>query len=75
MLSDRDKKAFHDFKVVEIINQTQVKDLYTFTHPKYADQQTLILSKSSEFMLELLSYNRIFLYQRAGEVDESSTKS
>lgn len=37
VLSDRDKKEFHDFKIVEIINSTEVRDLFIFTHPKYSD--------------------------------------
>jgi len=78
--SERDKKEFHGFKIIEIISadevrEAYVKELISFTHPKYNDQQVLLFNKHSDKMLELLSHNRVFLYTKTFGQEENNQSS
>lgn len=73
--SERDKKEFHEFKIIEIISADEVRELISFTHPKYNDQQVLLFNKHSDKMLELLSHNRVFLYTKTFGQEENNQSS
>lgn len=49
-------KKFHRFMVVEIMNEYEVKEHFTFIHPFYGKgtYQRLYLANNIEFMLERL---------------------
>jgi len=59
-------KKFHNYKVIEIMNETEVKEHFTFIHPFYGvgKYQRLYLSQNMEYMIERLVNQRVFLYQR-----------
>lgn len=49
-------KKFHNFKMIEIINEFTIKEHFTFVHAFYGkgNYQRLYLSSNLEFMLERL---------------------
>lgn len=60
------QKKFHNFKMIEIINEREVKEHFTFIHPFYGKgkYQRIYLSDNMEYMLERLVNQRVFLYQK-----------
>ena len=50
------QKKFHNFKMIEIINEYEVKEHFTFTHPFYGvgNYQRIYFSDDLEYMLERL---------------------
>jgi hypothetical protein len=59
-------KTFHNFKVIEIVNEYEIKEHFTFVHPFYGvgKYQRIYMSSNLEYMLERLQNQRVFLYQR-----------
>lgn len=51
-----EQKKFHKFKVVQLINDSDVKEYCTFVHPFYGvgKYQRITFSDDLEFMLERL---------------------
>lgn len=49
-------KKFHNFKMIEIINEFEIKEHFTFVHAFYGlgNYQRLYLSENLEYMLERL---------------------
>ena len=68
----RTEKNFYEFKLIEIVNEREVKEHMTFVHPFYEDKkrQFLYISNDCKMMFEILNNGRYFLYQKeAGKVD------
>ena len=36
--SHNDEKEFHEFRIIEIIDDKKVKEIYQFIHPKYKEK-------------------------------------
>lgn len=60
------QKKFHNFKLIEIINEIEVKEHFTFIHPFYGigKYQRIYISDNMDYMLERLINQRVFVYQR-----------
>lgn len=60
------QKKFHNFKLIEIVNEYEVKEHFTFIHPFYGkgNYQRIYISDNMEYMIERLVNQRIFLYQK-----------
>ncbi len=59
------KKAFHEFKLIEIISETEVKEHLSFIFPFYAATlQHMFFSSDMQYMHEKLINSRQFLYKR-----------
>lgn len=50
------QKKFHNFKLIEIMNEFEVKEHFTFIHPFYGigKYQRIYISDNMEYMLERL---------------------
>lgn len=50
------QKKFHNFKMIEIVNEYEVKEHFTFTHAFYGtgNYQRIYFSENMEYMLERL---------------------
>ena len=61
-----EKKTFHNFKLIEILNEFEVKEHFTFVfafHGK-GKYQRIYLSDNMEYLLERLNNQRVYLYQK-----------
>ena len=59
-----EKKTFVRYRMIEIMNQTDVEEHFTFIHPWYqGDYQRIYFSDDLRFMLERQK-QRVFLYRR-----------
>ena len=57
------KKTFREFRLVEILSETEVKEHFGFIHPFYeAERQRLYFDCDNNYMIEKLSHPRVFLY-------------
>ena len=54
-----------DFKLIEIINEEEVKEHFSFIHSLYPNEhQRIFFDDNTKFMLEKLTYPRVFLYEK-----------
>jgi len=60
------QKKFHNFKLIEILNEFEVKEHFTFIHPFYGkgSYQRIFLSDNLEYMFERLVNQRCYLYHK-----------
>ncbi len=63
------KKEFRNFKLIEIINEFEVKEHLTFVHPFYgiggsSKYQRLYISDNMKHMIERLDNQRVIFYKR-----------
>jgi hypothetical protein len=60
----RTEKNFYEFRLIEIINEREVKEHLSFIHPFYEDRkrQAIYISNTTEFMFEVLPNGRYFMY-------------
>ena len=60
------QKAFHDYKLIEIINEYEIKEHFSFIHPFYGvgKYQRIYISENMDYMLERLINQKVLLYQR-----------
>jgi|LauGreDrversion4_2_1035121.scaffolds.fasta_scaffold41953_6 hypothetical protein len=71
--NDSIEKEDADFKLLEIVNQREVKIIASFKHPYYKGRkQFLHFSEKGDFMLEILDYNRFNVYQLKGHDTEAN---
>jgi hypothetical protein len=59
-------KKYHNFKLIEIINESEIKEHFTFIHPFYGvgKYQRIYFSENNEYMLERLVNQKVTLYHR-----------
>jgi hypothetical protein len=59
-------KKYHLFKLIEILDERNVKEHLSFYHPFYGSghYQRLYISDDTNYMLERLVNQRVFLYRR-----------
>ena len=51
--------------MINIEDRSTITELFSFVHPRYKDKkQRLYFSNTSETMIEWLSFDHVFLYQR-----------
>jgi len=50
--------------MIQILESKEIKTMYTFIHPRYSEQQLLYFSRNGQLMIEWLTNNRVFLYER-----------
>lgn len=61
----KSEKAFYEYKVIEIINEREVKEHLSFVHPFYEGKvQNIFFSQDNEYMFEHLFNQRYFLYKK-----------
>lgn len=61
-------KTFYEFKIIEIESEVSVIEHAHFIHPVYnQDIQFIYFDQNLQFMLERLSNQRLFLYQRVNK--------
>jgi hypothetical protein len=61
----KSEKAFYEYKLIEIINEREVKEHISFIHPFYEGQcQNIFFSHDHEYMFEHLFNQRYFLYKK-----------
>lgn len=60
------EKNFYVWKLIEIINEREVKEHFTYIHPFYEDRQVqnIFFSQDTEYMFEHLINQRYFLYKK-----------
>ncbi len=56
-------KKFHEFKLVEVLNEMEIKVHSTFVHAVFEMEQKIYLSKNVKWMIERLGYSDVYLYQ------------
>ncbi len=61
------EKKFHNFKLIEILNESEIKEHFRFVHPFYGKgkYQRIYLANNMEYMLERLINQKVLLYKRA----------
>ena len=65
-------KAYHQFKLVEIVNEREVKEVASFTYPFWKEQmQYLYFSEDAKFMYERLFFERAQIYERVNVKDSA----
>jgi len=59
-----EEKDFYEFKVIEIIDETTVKEYFSFVFPifKKAKSQFLYLSENLEYLFEKIDNERNYIY-------------
>ena len=63
------KKELREFKLIEIINEDEVKEHIQFIHPVYPNEhQRIFFSDNNQYMLEKFTHPRVFIYEKI-EVD------
>jgi hypothetical protein len=62
----KNDKSFHEFKLIEIVNEREVKEHLSFIHPcyEYNKMQSMLFSNDLEYMFERLVNGRFFLYKK-----------
>jgi hypothetical protein len=62
----KSEKSFYEFRLIEIINEREVKEHLSFIHPFYEDKtcQNIFFSQDTDYMFEHLSNQRFFLYKK-----------
>ena len=72
----RTEKNFYEFRLIEIVNEREVKEHMSFIHPFYEDRkrQGIYISNDCRMMFEVLSDGRYFLYQREQAKVEGNNK-
>ena len=60
------EKNFYEWKLIEIINEREVKEHFSYIHPFYEDRavQNIFFSQDTEYMYEHLVNQRYFLYKK-----------
>jgi hypothetical protein len=60
------EKKFHNFKLIEIINEVEIKEHFRFVHPFYGigKYQRIYIANNTEYMLERLINQKVLLYRR-----------
>jgi hypothetical protein len=65
MFAQIQNKEFREFRVIEIVSETEVKEHLTFIHPVYHNEkQRLYFDSKNKYMIEKLNHPRVFLYER-----------
>lgn len=59
-----DEKDFHLFKMIEIRTDSTLNTQYKFVHPRYKERQILYFNTHGDMMLEFLSHDRTYLYEK-----------
>ena len=64
------EKDDREFRLIEILNETEVKVVASFNHPFYrGKKQFMYFSESGEYMHEILDYNRFHIYHKESTRD------
>ena len=59
------RREFREFRLIEILNECEVKEHLVFVHSFYFNQQQrLYFDSQNKYMIEKLGYPRIFLYEK-----------
>ena len=63
--AQQQKRELREFKLIEIINEEEVKEHFNFIHPLYLNEnQKIMFDTNTNYMLEKLTYPRVFLYEK-----------
>lgn len=63
------KKTFYEFKLIEIINEREVKEHFSFIHPYYESMKLIYFSSDGRYMYERLINSRLFIYERSEKAE------
>lgn len=59
------KKELREFRLIEIMNEDEVKEHINFIHPIYPNEhQRIFFNENSHYMLEKFTHPRVFIYER-----------
>ena len=61
------KKEFYEYKLIEVVNEHEVKEHFSFIHPFYDKMQMmhyLYINNTQDLMLERIAFSKLFLYRK-----------